>query len=274
MWRRLRLMSGFLGGLLVVACVVVAGSLWIWQGAIDHRVEALRNERFRFSLMDMKATLEAGLRLGNATADLTETTTLVTQVRDRQPDILSIDVYDAQGDVLFSTDPSGRGLKLPPAWQPPCLNPNDTGWSGPDAQGGVQCVGLVNAFGQPAGGVLLRHRHATQTTAGLALPTDWPVLTATVLALMAAACWVAALATRPLHRQAHGLRTQLDNLAAAPAATGTATATPTGTQPAAPDPVTDALGPATAALHALQAHNRWLLQTDAEADQIDAQEAA
>lgn len=270
MWQRLRWVSGFLVGLLVVVWVVVAGSLWLWQGAIDQRVDALRNERFRFSLMDMKATLEAGLRLGNATADLTETATLVTLVRDRQPDILSIDVYDAQGDVLFSTDPSGRGLKLPPAWQQPCLNPDEAGWSGPDAQGGVQCVGLVNAFGQPAGGVLLRHRHAAQTTASLALPTDWPVLAAMVMALMAAACWAAALVTRPLHQQAHHLRTQLDKLTTPPKAA----ATPTGTQPTAPDAVTDALGPATAALHALQAHDRWLLQTDAEADQIDAQEAA
>ena len=261
MWRRLVLMSGFLGGLWMIVLVVAGGSLWMWQDAINDRVEALRSERFRFSLMDMKATLEAGLRLGNNTADLAGTDALVTQVRDRQPDILSIDVYDAQGDVLFSTDPSGRGLKLPPAWRQACLNPDTTGWAGIDADGGVQCVGLVNAFGQAAGGVLLRHRHAARTTAGLTLPADWPRLAALVVALMAAAAWAAARVVRPLHRQARALRTQLESLA---------------TTPTAPAATSDAntLGPATAALTALQAHDRWLLDTDAEADRLDAQEAA
>lgn len=260
MRRQLALMSGFLVGLVGVVLVVAGGALWMWQDGINDRVEALRSERFRFSLMDMKATLEAGLRLGNTTADLTGTPALVAQVRDRQPDILSIDVYDAQGDVLFSTDPSGRGLKLPPAWRPPCLNPETTGWMGFDADGGVQCVGLVNAFGQPAGGVLLRHRYAARTSAGLSLPPDWPQLAALAMALIAVTAWAAARAVGPLHRQAHALRTQLNNLDHTPAPAHAADA--------------DTLGPTVAALAALQAHDRWLRETDAEADRLDAQEAA
>ena len=260
MRRQLALVSGFLGSLVLLVTLVAGGALWIWQDGINDRVEALRSERFRFSLMDIKATLEAGLRLGNSTADLTGTDALVAHVRDRQPDILSIDVYNAEGDVLFSTDPSGRGLKLPPAWRPPCLNPDTTGWSGLDADGGVQCVGLVNAFGQPAGGVLLRHRYAVRTTADLRLPTDWPWLAAMVIALMSVVAWAAVRVVRPLHEQAHALRTQLDNLYNTPA----------------PSTVSDVdtLGPASAALSALQAHDRWLRETDAEADRLDAQEAA
>ncbi|MBY0465878.1 MAG: hypothetical protein K2W33_13145 [Burkholderiales bacterium] len=260
MRRQLALVSGFLVSLVWLVMLVAGGALWMWQDGIHDRVEALRSERFRFSLMDMKATLEAGLRLGNSTADLTGTGALVAQVRDRQPDILSIDVYDAQGDVLFSTDPSGRGLKLPPAWRQPCLNPDTTGWAGLDADGGVQCVGLVNAFGQPAGGVLLRHRYAARTTADLRLPTDWPGLAAMVIALMGLTAWAAARVVRPLHQQAHALRAQLDELYHTPAP---------------PDvSALDTLGPAHAALAALQAHDRWLRETDAEADRLDAQEAA
>ena len=37
MWRRLVLVSGFLGGLLMVVLVVAGGSLWVWQDAINDR---------------------------------------------------------------------------------------------------------------------------------------------------------------------------------------------------------------------------------------------
>lgn len=257
-WRRLSLLAGFLPALALLVAVVSAGSVWIWQSGIRDQVESLRGERFRFSLLHVKSALEAGLRLGNTVTDLGGTEALIGQVRDHQPDILSIDVYDAQGDVVFSTDPSGLGLKLPPAWAQACLRPDDkTPWSGQDADGGVQCVGLVNAFGQAAGGVLLRHRWSLRTAEGLALPNDWPALAAAVAALVVAAAWAAAALVQPLERLAARLRGQLEHK-----------------DPLTPAEAQAGFGPAPAALQALSEQEQWLAQTDAEADRLDRQEAA
>jgi hypothetical protein len=258
MWRRLSMLWGFWPALVLLVAVVSAGSVWIWQSGIRDQVEDLRSERFRFSLLHVKSVLEAGLRLGNTTADLPGAEGLIQAVRDRQPDILSIDIYDAQGDVLFSTDPGGLGLKLPAAWSQACLR-TDGGnpWTDQDADGGVQCVGLVNAFGQAAGGVLLRHRWSAGAAQGLTLPTDWPLLAAAVAALVLVTGVAGAALVRPLEAQARQLRSLVES---------------DGATQAAPD-VTNEWGPASAALQALATQDRWLSDTDAEADQLDRQEA-
>lgn len=258
---RLAWLTGFLPALLLVVGLVSTGSVWVWQTGIRDQVEELRSERFRFSLLHLKSALESGLRLGNTVADLATTDALIAQVRDHQPDILSIDVFDAQGDVVFSTDPGGLGLKLPTAWVPTCLRSDDKAfWRGQDADGGVQCVGLVNAFGQAAGGVLLRHRWSARASDGLALPTDWPWLTVTVLALTVLSAWLATVVVAPLDAAATRLHNHL---------TG-------GTLPATGAEEAEALGlgPATAALQAMHTQSRWLAEADAEADQLDRQEAA
>ena len=259
MWRHMSLMAGFMVALTLVVAGVAFGSLWIWQNSIREQVEALRSERFRFSLMEVRAGLEAGLRLGNTTVDLTGTEDIIAQVRNRQPDILSIDVFDAQTDVLFSTDQGAKGRKLPPAWAVPCQRPDAASWRGRDLDGGVQCVSLVNAFGEPAGGILLRHRLSERTVAGLSLPANWPALAAWVAALMFAATWAAVWMVDPLQKRARALREALHSGQT--------------TLPSSVAETCETFGPAAAAVGAMQAHEVWLQETDAEADRLDRQEA-
>jgi hypothetical protein len=263
MWRRLSMMAGFWPTLVLQMLLLSAAAVWVWQSGIRNEVEDLRSERFRFSLLHVKSVLESGLRLGNATADLPGATSLIREVRDRQPDILSIDIFDAQGDVLFSTDPGGLGLKVPAAWTQACLRA-DAGnpWIDQDVDGGVQCAALVDAFGQGTGGVVLRHRRSARAAPELTLPEDWPVLATVVAVLMLAAAVAAVVAVQPLQRQARQLR------AAVEATSGTGQPVPDGTV------VSDPFGPATKALQALSDQDRWLAQTDAEADRLDRLESA
>lgn len=261
MRRPLALIAGLLPWLLAVALLVALGATWIWQTSARAQVEMLRGERFRFSLNHIKSALESGLHLGNATADLPGAEALITQVRGRQPDILSIDIYDAQGDVVFSTDPGGLGLKLPAHWATPCLSVGAPPWSATDGDGGVQCVGLVNAFGQAAGGVLMRHRMATPITGNVALPDDWPTLAAWAIALVLVLGLVSAWVAWPMERQARRLRHRLE---AHTAAQGHTTDTAHG----------PSFGPEAAALAALAQQDAWLSAADAQADQLDNQEVA
>jgi hypothetical protein len=210
--------------------------------------------------MEVRSGLEAGLRLGNTTADLIGTETIIEQVRNRQPDILSIDVFDAQAEVLFSTDQSAKGRRLPPDWAAPCLQPDAESWRGRDLDGGVQCVSLVNAFGEPGGGILLRHRRSASSVAGLALPADWLGLATLMAAMMLAAGSAAVWMLRPLQRRAHSLKEAVETQA-------------NGGMPAVSSEC-EVFGPASAALQAIQAHDAWLREVDTEADRLDRQEAA
>jgi hypothetical protein len=258
--RPLSLAAGLWPVLLVMVLVVTVGSMAVWQQAIHHRVEDLRSERFRFSLVHVKSVLEAGLRLGNSTADLPGAQALIRSVRDRQPDILSIDIYDAQGDVLFSTDPGGLGLKLPAAWNEPCLRAESgQPWKGQDADGGVQCAGLVNAFGQDAGSVVLRHRTAAQAAPQRTVMAELPLLSGLLVAVVLAAGWAGSRVVRPLEQSASALQRAV---ASAPLALP------------ATEPSLEHFGPVSAALQALAAQEHWLAETDAEADRLDQQELA
>lgn len=252
------LVLGFVPWLLGVAVCVMASGAWIWQSGTREQVELLRQERFRFSLNHTKAALESGLQLGNSTADLPGAQALIAQVRDRQPDIFSIDIYDALGKVVISTDPGGVGLKLPAAWAPVCLKLGNEPWSTTDAEGGVQCVGLVNPFGQIAGSVLIRHRLTEPISAVTAGSADRMGFIAGVVFVVMALGLMATGVARPLERHTRRLQLQLRK----PGSTE-------GQPPTGPAVV---FGPEAIAMAAVAEQSAWLSSADAEADVLDAQE--
>jgi hypothetical protein len=122
----------------------------------------------------------------------------------------------------------------------------------------VQCVGLVNAFGQAAGGVLLRHRGSNRFSDDLSLAGGWPSWTVAALVLLVLAGALAISQVSRLDALASDLHERLE----------------TGSTSQAPLGETEGFGPATSALTAMADQSQWLVAADAEADQIDQQEAA
>jgi hypothetical protein len=257
--RRTSLLAGLGAALLALALLVSLGAFSIWQQGVRERLDAQREERFRFSLAHVKTSLEASLLLGMTAHDLPGAQALIHQVRNRQPDILSIDVFDPQGQVVFSTDPGAVGLQVPRTWGDPCLQQGGTPWSTHADDADLQCVGLTNAFGQPAGGVLLRHRLPSRNHPGLALPDVGPTWLGALLVVLAGGVALGASAIRPLERGAQHLREQLAQ--ATEPQHGPPLATPCD------------FGPATQALQALAAQHTRLRDTDAEAERLDRMEA-
>jgi Tfp pilus assembly protein PilN len=257
--RRTSLRAGFGVVLLALVLLVSLGVFVIWQQGVRQQLDALREERFRFSLAHVKTSLEASLLLGMTAHDLPGAQALIGQVRSRQPDILSIDVFDPQGQVVFSTDPGAVGLQVPHTWSGPCLKQGGNPWSTHADDADLQCVGLVNAFDQPAGGVLLRHRLPSRNNPGLALLDVGLGWLAALLAVLAGGWVLAGSVVRPLERRAQHLRTQL----------ALATALPD-------KPLAEAdahFGPAKQALQALVTQHTRLRDTDAEAERLDRMEA-
>lgn len=145
--------------LLALALLVAFGSGWVlWQTQQDQTIESLRAGRFRFGLNRVRNALESGLNLGIPATELPGAQALIDQVRAEEQDILSIDVFDAQGRVLLSTDISGVRERVPTQWLTPCLGQTAKSESLVDRDAVLQCGPLLNAYDRVVGGVLLRHR--------------------------------------------------------------------------------------------------------------------
>ncbi len=232
--------------LALLAALAAAGAGWLRY--LEERGAQLRESRFQFSLNSVKSTLESGLQLGLALPDLPNAQAPIEDVRVQEPGILSIDVFDTQGRILFTTDRNGIGAHLPAAWRAPCLAPG-AGWRARDDDGYLRCIALQNGYEQVAGGVLLRYTLASRAGTFGALSERWPaalLLTAVLAALGAGAGW---LSLRPLERRLNGLAGDI----------------------AAQRPVADGwlAGPLPAALAALQRREEQLRTAEREADRID-----
>lgn len=237
----------------LVAVVLLLAAFW--QGVYGERIDALRDSRFQFSLRTVKATLESGLRLGFAAADLPRAQGVIDPLRARQRDILSIDVFDPEGRVLFSTDEAGVGDSLPVAWSRPCLQSETGEWRGWAQDSALQCVTLVDGFERVAGGVLLRHRLLSDARDLPDLAGRWPWLLLCLLALTAGVTIAGWRASRVLQAQAQA---RLDMMRGAGKATTVVQEGP----------------PLATALVALAGLDALLNRTEAEADEIDRMEAA
>lgn len=233
------------------ALALMAGSTWVlWQVSLASRVDELQDGRFRFSLSSARAGLESGLRLGFNTADLPGAQALIEQVRGREPGILSIDVFDSSGRILFTTDQGGVGAQMPADWRDACLA-TESGdvWRGRDDDGRLQCTGLANAYDQVSGGVLLRYRLPSRQGMTAALQDHWPALAAALALLGLLAGGAGWLAVRPVEQRLLA-----------------ATAALTGGRPAVDD---DFIGPLASGLQAAARLEDDLKSIEAEADRLD-----
>ena len=237
--------------LLLGTLVALAIGCWsIWQISFTSQLHALGESRFQFSLNTVRAALESGLRLGFNPADLPGAQLQIDQARAREQGILSIDIFDPQGRIVFTTDHSGVGVSVPEAWRTPCLaRTSGAIWFSTDDNDNLQCAVLLNAYEQVSAAVLLRYRLPARMGVGGALPEHWGALLGSLalfLLLGSAAGW---LIVRPVERH---LDAQVRSLA--------------GAELARDD---DLVGPVASALQHLGQIQDDLHAIEAEADRID-----
>lgn len=146
--------------MVVVVCgvLLMIGLSVLGYHVQQHQHQAVREARFDFGLHQIKTSFEAGLRLGLSPSDVPLTQQRIDKMQSEQPDILSIDIFDAQGRVLFSTDVAGLGASMAGAWWQGCLHPSRPELKGQDADSQWQCRSLIDGFDMPTAGVVLRHR--------------------------------------------------------------------------------------------------------------------
>ena len=120
----------------------------------------LITSRFQFIVNDIRQNIEVQMDLGLPLVNLQGISEeLESYLYDTQ--ILSIEVFDDTGTVLFSTDPSFEGDLVSEQWVNLWRTYQDKdSWSALEKDAGVVGVPLRNNFGQNVGSLALRYSRA------------------------------------------------------------------------------------------------------------------
>lgn len=114
--------------------------------------------RFEFVVNDVRQSVEAQLDLGLSLADMQGETQRLNSVMFADKQILSIEAFDTNGFVLFSTDPSFVGDLVTEKWlQAAKDESNRSVWSILEADAGVVGAQIHNNLGQHVGSLALRY---------------------------------------------------------------------------------------------------------------------
>ncbi|MEP6505502.1 MAG: hypothetical protein ABJD97_19360, partial [Betaproteobacteria bacterium] len=151
-WIRHPASAGFLRLVAVAAAVALFGigmcgflSHYNFESALDTAARS----RMAVPAASVREGIEAVLALGVPLAGASETPALLARERTSDAEIVDISVLDAQGQVLFATDPATLGAPLPPA----------------AAAEGLVRMALRNSFDLQLGEVVVRYAAASSREA-------------------------------------------------------------------------------------------------------------
>lgn len=128
----------------------------------ERTFNSLTESRLAFLVQDLRDTLELGLDLGLDPAAMANTAAILTREAAQDPHILSISVFNEQGDILhqyqselLSDDPVAP---LAPTWLETVLKTTSkTPQHASDPETLMVGIPLINNFGRPVGGLVLRY---------------------------------------------------------------------------------------------------------------------
>lgn len=158
-------MTTILGSVLLALALLF--SLALESVHVDSERE-LREGRFAYSLALLKQRVESPLSLGLEVESLDYLQQLLEAEAAADQDILSIDLFDSDGSLLFTTDRVGIRQAVPEGWLEATLDlptPDEAEqtpgseaiWHLEEHDGQALGVALHNDFGLVVGGLVLRH---------------------------------------------------------------------------------------------------------------------
>ena len=208
---------------LITAMGVLAaavGSAWLANQAEDRVRADVAAARDGYLLRSLKAAAEANVSIGLALDQMDALQSLIERERESAEAVLSIDVFNGSGVVVYSTDRSAIGTSVASPWVP-FLDKEGT-WAIPGRGERVVGTRFDNDLGRPEGGIALTlrgpeaalaHINPVARVQALGMP-----LLASLVGLLVAA-WVAASAlSRVLLRFRRAARLMSPNAAGEPPA--------------------------------------------------------
>lgn len=182
---------------------------------LDNTLRELRHGRFSLVAGDVARVVEHSLSLGMDLADLGALDALLQRRGRADDEILSIDVADAAGRVLYSSAAERRARAMPAAWRAALRRPPSgagtaaaaAGWrwrgSAADADDAAVAGAFVdNSFAVPQGYVAVRYASGREGQARRDLAAAlWPAALAVLGAAAAALCLLATWLARRFERE-------------------------------------------------------------------------
>ncbi len=145
---------------LAIALIVLIGlglTTFLNYFKFERSFSLLIESRFDAVLRDMKNTIEASLALGLPLNVLRNTQPLIEREMRQDPLILSIEVFEANGNVAFATDRDFVGDLIADEWLDAWRSHDAAGaWRRREDDALVIGISLVNSLDLEVGGIALR----------------------------------------------------------------------------------------------------------------------
>jgi len=209
---RLSLRINLIISLAIVLAISLTTILSVYK--FETTFSKILTARFEFLLEEMKRNVEAKLDLGLPLSSLNGVSQMFEELLTHNAQIVSVELFDATGTVLYSTDPSFVGDLVSQGWVDAwhVSNEHDV-WVWEDANTGVVGRSLQNSLGENMGAIVLKYsRQFIDTTVSelarhLAIDGSIASLSLVVIGLIGVVCLIRrpCIQLRALTRMANSL---------------------------------------------------------------------
>jgi hypothetical protein len=150
-----RLFVGVLGAVTVCATVSAVAT----HQAFERVLLDINESHFRFVVNDVRTSITNLTALGLPLSALHRSQDIIDKIHSRDPEVGSIVIFGALGEILFSTDLGEIGSSVSPEWLDNAKAGAEAGADGEQVRSirkTVAVAPLANSFGDFTGGVALR----------------------------------------------------------------------------------------------------------------------
>jgi len=123
-------------------------------------LSSLVRSRYSFVVFTIKQRVEDSMNLGFSLRQLRQVQEIIEIEKARDDQVQGVDVYSANGEVLFATDRGAMGSRVPERWLEPLAGSGGTPFSLRDEDAVLVGLPLVNSLGKVEGAVVLRYPEA------------------------------------------------------------------------------------------------------------------
>ena len=122
----------------------------------DDTLDGFLTSRYKFVIDEIRQHVETNLNIGIALTDLQDINREIIKHRQTDDQILSIEIFDSNGTVLFSTDPSFVSDQVSDRWWRASRSQQQV-WAHSERDARVVGGPIYDGFGQNVGSVALRY---------------------------------------------------------------------------------------------------------------------